>query len=74
MLSKQYLATKKETMVASQLNEYNQELMKTNVYEITNSILFSSDLGAQPGINIPVTEKRCNQANIEFSGRDRVYS
>jgi flavorubredoxin len=26
-------------------------------YELTNGILFSSDLGAQPGINVPVTDE-----------------
>ena len=35
-------------------------------YETTHGILFSSDLGAQPGINIPVTEKDVTSQILNF--------
>jgi flavorubredoxin len=35
-------------------------------YETTNGILFSSDLGAQSGINIPVTEENITQKVLDF--------
>ena len=35
-------------------------------FEITNGILFSSDLGAQPGINIPVTTENLSDRILKF--------
>jgi len=35
-------------------------------FELTNGILFSSDLGAQPGINIPVTTENLSDRILKF--------